>query len=183
MKASEEAVGYCGALMRHKIEWVTHQVAIEHRDGGLPGTLHQMGESGEMGLLALVQCQGSDGFDQCLGLSQQPRVIGQRKHPGFAQICHREFGGALACSIKQPNGVATDEVEGPHRLIVGGAGFSRRACEMMPLRVLDHGWLNSWRSRSSSCPGRRYRPIGSCRSPRRADPASAPARRNLRDGP
>ena len=43
--------------------------------------------------------------------------------------------------------------------------------------------LSSRKSRSSSGRGRRYRPTGSCRSPRRAVPASAPARRIPRDGP
>jgi hypothetical protein len=56
--------------MRDNVERVMHQVAVEHRDGGGPGTLDQMGQGGEMGLLALVQRQGPGGFDQCLGLGQ-----------------------------------------------------------------------------------------------------------------
>src|SRR5207253_5789331 len=69
-KASEEPVDQCRTLMCDKVEGVVHQVAVQHRNGGSPGALDQMGESGDVGSLTLVQRQEPDGFDQCLGLSQ-----------------------------------------------------------------------------------------------------------------
>ncbi len=42
-------------LVRHQVERVMHQVAVEHRDRGGARPLHQMRECCEMGLLALVQ--------------------------------------------------------------------------------------------------------------------------------
>ena len=122
--------------MRHKVERVAHQVAVQHRDSGGPRTLDQMGEGGEVGLLTLVQPQGPGGFDQRLGLGHQAGVIGQGEHPGFSQICHREVGCGLTCRIEQADGVAVDEVERPYCLIVCGGGRFRRAGEVMSLGVL-----------------------------------------------
>jgi len=92
MEPPEEPVAYRRALMRHKVERVAHQVAVQHRDGGSPGAFDQMGERGEVSLLALVQPQGSGGFDQRLGPMTQARVIGHSEHPGFRQMRHRETG-------------------------------------------------------------------------------------------
>ena len=63
MKASEKPVGQRRALMRHEVERIAHQVAVQHRDGGGPGALHQMGKRREVGLLTLVQGHGPGGFD------------------------------------------------------------------------------------------------------------------------
>jgi hypothetical protein len=62
MEAPEESVRQRSTLMRHKVEGVMHQVAIEHRDSRGPRTLHQMGECPEVSLLTLVQSQGPGGF-------------------------------------------------------------------------------------------------------------------------
>ena len=35
-------------------------------------------------------------------------------------MCHREVGRGLACRVEQTDGVAVNEVERPHRLIVCG---------------------------------------------------------------
>jgi len=59
--------------MRDEVERVTHQVAVQHRDGGGPGALDQMGERGEVGLLTLVHPRGPGGFEQRLGLGDQAR--------------------------------------------------------------------------------------------------------------
>ena len=80
-----------------------------------------MGERREVGLLALVQRQGPGGFDQRRGLGPQARVIGDGKHPGFSQMCHREAGCGLPRRVEEAYGVAVDEVERPYRLIVCGA--------------------------------------------------------------
>ena len=125
--------------MRHKVERVAHQVAVEHRHGGGAGAVDQMGERGEVGLLTLVQRQGPGGFDQHLDLGQQARVVRQGVHPGFSEMRHGEVGGGLPRRVEQAWGVAVDEVERPHCLIVCGDGRSRRAGEVMSLGVLGHG--------------------------------------------
>jgi len=159
MEPPEEPVAYRRALMRHKVERVAHQVAVQHRDGGSPGAFDQMGERGEVSLLALVQPQGSGGFDQRLGLGHRARVVGQGEHPGFSQICHREVGGGLTCCVEQADGVAMDEVERPYGLVVRGDGPSRRAREVMSLGVLNHGWLHFRRKPSPTQPLRAGSPL------------------------
>ena len=144
MEASEEPVGQRCTLMRHQVERVMHQVAVEDRDGGGPGALDQMGEGGEMGLLTLVQRQGPGGLDQRPGLRPQARIVGHRVHPSLSQIWHGEFGCRLPCHVEQADGVAVDEVERPDRSIICGDRFGRRAGEVVSLGVLDHDWLPCW---------------------------------------
>jgi hypothetical protein len=105
-----------------------------------------MREGGEMGFFSLVQCQAPDGLDQRRGLGHQAGVVGNAKHPGFAEICHREFGRHLARTVEQPDGVAVDEVERPYRLVVGTDRRCRRAGELMSLGVLDHDRLHCART-------------------------------------
>ena len=159
MEPPEEPVAYRRALMRHKVERVAHQVAVQHRDGGNPRAFDQMGERDEVSLLALVQPQGSGAFDQRLGLGHQARVVGQGEHPGFSQICHREVGGGLTCCVEQAGGVAMDEVERPYGLVVRGDSRFRRAQEVMSLGVLNHGWLHFRRKPSPTQPLRAGSPL------------------------
>ena len=64
-----------------------------------------------------------------------------------------------------------------------GALIEARITSMQPIFTVEPPSLNSWKSRSSFGPGRRYRPIGSCRLRRRAGLASGSERRRFRDGP
>ena len=59
-------------------------MAVEHRDGGSPGTFHKMGERRAISLLALVHRRRPGGFDQHFGLDHQTDVVRQSKHPGCA---------------------------------------------------------------------------------------------------
>ena len=137
--------------MRDKVERVVHQVPVEHPDGRGPGTFDQMGESGEVGLLTLVQRQGAGGFDQRLGAGQQARVIGHREHPGFSQVCHGEIGRGPTGLLEQADRVAVDEVERPYCLIVCSDARFRGAGEVMSLSVLDHCWLYCFRTSAAGC--------------------------------
>ena len=76
---------------------------------------------------------------------------------------------------RQPGAVAVDH---RHQRLVEAMASRSHAAARRP-RSRDNA-VNRWKSRSSSDPGRRCRPIGSCRSPRHADPASAPAHRTDR---
>ncbi len=138
MEASEEPVDQRRTLMPQNVERVAHQVAVHHGNRGAPGALHEVRQSGEMGMLALVQTQGPDGIDQRPRLGQETRVVSDREHPGLAQIRHGEIGCGLACRLEQADRVAVDEIERPYGEIIVGDGRSCRAGEVMPLSVLAH---------------------------------------------
>ena len=52
---------------------------------------------------------------------------------------HDEVGRGLTRGVEQADGVATDEVERPHRFIIGGDPRGRRTGEVISLRILVHG--------------------------------------------
>jgi hypothetical protein len=118
METPQESIGQRRALMRHQVERIAHQVAVQHRDRGGPGASAQMRQGGEMSLLAFIQRQRPGELNQSFGLGPQARVIRQREHPSFAYMRHGEIGCRLTCRIEQADGVAVYEVERPHCLIV-----------------------------------------------------------------
>ena len=63
MEPPEKAVRQRCRLVRHQVERVAHQVAVEHCDGGGARAVDQMRQGGEMGLLAVVQRQRPGDFD------------------------------------------------------------------------------------------------------------------------
>jgi hypothetical protein len=141
METPQESVGQCRALMRHQVERIAHQVAVQRCDGSGPGALAQMRQGGEMSLLALVQGQRPGDLNQSFGLDPQARVIRQREHPSFPEMRHGAIGGGLTCCVKQADGVAVHEVKRPYCLIVRGDGRGCRAGQVMSLGVLGHVWL------------------------------------------
>ena len=138
METPEKSIGQRSALMRHQVERIAHQVAIQHRHGSGPGASAQMRQGGEMSLLALVQRQRPGDLNQSFGLGPQARVIRQREHPSFAEMRHGAIGGGLTCCVKQADGVAVHEVKRPYCLIVRGDGRGCRAGQVMSLGVLGH---------------------------------------------
>ena len=138
MKASEETVDQDRALMRHEIERVTHQVAVERRDGGGAGALQPMVEGREVTSFAFVQRQRPGGVDEGRDGRHEAGVVGGGQDPGLAEMRHREAGCGLSCRVEPADRIAADEVERPHRLVVGGGGLGRGAGEAMSVGVLDH---------------------------------------------
>jgi hypothetical protein len=114
METPQESVGQRRALMRHQVERIAHQVAVQHRDRGGPGASAQMRQGGEMGSLAFIQRQWPGDLNQSFGLGPQARVIRQREHPSFAEMRHGEIGCGLTCCVEQAYGVAVHEVERPY---------------------------------------------------------------------
>ena len=138
MKPSEKPVAQCRRLMRDDVERVLHQMRLEHCDGGGARALHDLRQCREMRLLALVQGKAAGGLDERRGLRHQPRVVGDRKHPGLAESGHRKIGRRFARLVEQPDRVAMHEIERPHRLFIDRGRRCRRARQPMPLCVLDH---------------------------------------------
>ena len=68
MKTPEKSVGQRRALMRHQVERIAHQVAVQHRDSGAPGALAQMRQGGKMSLFAFIHRQRPGELNQSLGL-------------------------------------------------------------------------------------------------------------------
>ena len=72
---------------------------------------------------------------------------------------HDEVGRGLTRGVEQADGVATDEVERPHRLIIGGDTRGRRTGEVISLRILVHGWPHCPEPRSLVALGPRWEVI------------------------
>ena len=138
MEAAEEAVGQCRALVRDQVERVVHQVTVEQGDRGGARPLHQVCERAEMGLLALVQRQRASDFNQRRGFRAQAGVVGDREHPGFSEMRHREPGSRFTRLVEQCDGIAMDEVERADRVVEDRGGLGRRAGERVSLGILDH---------------------------------------------
>ena len=126
-EAAEEAVEEGGALMRQEVEGVTHQMAVQHGDGGGALAQDDVGQGGQVGLLPLVQRERPDGFEQRGGLRDEGRIVGEGEYPGLAEMGHGKLRRGLAGGIELADGVAVHEDEGSDRFVAGADGLGGRA--------------------------------------------------------